>query len=150
MAGSDDSWRTVFTSDDDLAITHMDSCSVGDYFAFSFPFSMQMNGFRFECHSSNIEMNVLDIQYYDGSSWVTAGTTNSADMSCTSAETPSYAEWQAGPSSSQWKFVLTEHHGGPWYHGFAWYGAENAGIILRSKCKHFNDIPLCLKITIFF
>ena len=74
-------------------------------------------------------MNVLDIQYYDGTSWVTAGTTNTDDMYCTSADTPAYVEWEAGPSSSQWKFVLTEHHGGPWYHGFAWYRAEKTGII---------------------
>ena len=134
MSGDDDSWRQVFTSDDYFSITHMDGCSTnaGHYFAFHFPSSLQLNAFRVECggngESRNIQMNVFDIQYHDGSDWVTVGTTDTADKVCGNPETSGYAEWEAGPTSSQWKFVLTEHHGGPWYHGFAWYTATDAAL----------------------
>jgi len=132
MAGAESSWIQAFSTDQYASIVHMDGAAVGHYLAMTFPTEQTFNGFRFECGGNNdgrnIEQNVFDLQYHDGSDWVTVGTTNSADGHCGSLDTPGYAMWPAAYSSTQWRFILTEQHGGPWYHGFAWYSASGNAV----------------------
>ena len=126
MSGSDDQWRSCFTTDDYQSSCHMDSASPGDYFTMIFDEEQTFNGFRFECggngDSRNIEMNVFDIKYWDDEvgDWVTVASTDSADLICESTDSTAYAEWDAMYTSTQCRFELTEQHGGPWYHGFSW------------------------------
>ena len=122
----------------------MDSASVGHYLEMTFPNERRFSGFRFECGGNGdgrgIEQNVFDVQYYDGSEWVTVGTTNTANGICGREDTSGYATWSANYVSTQWRFILTEHHGGPWYHGFAWYFAsENTGSmkLIYYFCTYF-------------
>jgi len=132
MSGTESSWVQAFSTDEYATIVHMDSASVGHYLAMTFPEPQTFNGFRFECggngDSRALEQNVFDLQYHDGSDWVTVGTTNSANGICGTTDTPGYAMWPAVYESTQWRYILTEQHGGPWYHGFAWYIASGNAV----------------------
>ena len=126
MAGNDNAWISAFTSDDWQAVVHMDSGSVGDYLvlnwkpfllylffveSMTFPSAQTFNGFRFECGGNNdnrqIEMNVFEVQYHDGSNWVTVATTDSANLICEPTDSSGYATWDAQYTSTRWRFVLT-------------------------------------------
>jgi hypothetical protein len=132
MAGSDTAWINAFSTDEYTTTVHMDGASVGHYLAMTFPTEQTFNGFRFECGGGNdgrnIEQNVFNLQYHNGDDWETIGTTNTADGTCGTLDTPGYAMWPAVYSSTQWRYILTEQHGGPWYHGFAWYTASGNAV----------------------
>lgn len=140
MAGSNSAWYTCFSSNDFVSQCHMDGAVIGDYLSMEFLEEMKFNGFRFECGGNNdgrnIEQNVFNIQYFDDASdsWITVGTTDTANGNCEPAGTPGYSEWDAQYSSTKWRFILTEHHGGPWYHGFAWYMASGKARNLFFLC----------------
>ena len=117
----------------------MDGARVGDYFTLKFNEAKRFNGFRFECggggDTRGIQQNVFEIQYWEKtqSTWVTVGTTNTADGICGPQDSSGYAQWGGSVTSTEWRFILTEQHGGPWYHGFAWYGGSGADDTGRGK-----------------
>ena len=133
FAGSESAWIQAFSTDEYASIVHMDGARVGDFFEMTFPSAMVMNGFRFECGGNgdvrNIEQNVFDVEYFsEQQQWIVAGTTDSADGHCKATDTPGYATWEESHPATKWRIMLTEQHGGPWYHGFAWYiGSGNLG-----------------------
>jgi hypothetical protein len=112
---------------------------IGKYVAFTFPSEMTMNGFRAGCDDqgtysdgSRDDMNEFDIQYLSTGAdreWVTVANTNYA-RTCDFIAPP--VTWAAGPSSEQWRFVVTDishnqagsSNNNCGYYGFAWYAGE--------------------------